>query len=101
MTVADRLFPQRMPVGKFAFAAWIASLTSPIAIPRDESARGSSWMRTAYFCAPNTETCATPSTMESRWAKVFSAYSSSCERESIFEVSTKNRIGWSAGFTFW
>jgi len=30
-------------------------------------------MRTAYFCEPNTETCATPSTIEMRWDRMFSA----------------------------
>ena len=90
-----------MPVGRFTFADWTASLTAPMGIPREASARGSKRMRTAYFCEPNTETCATPSTIEMRCASTFSAYSSSFESESSFEVSTRKRIGWSAGLTFW
>ena len=40
-------------------------------------------MRTAYFWEPYTCTWATPSIEESRWASVFSAYSSSFESESV------------------
>jgi hypothetical protein len=39
-------------------------------MPRVASARGSSWMRTAYFCEPYTSTCATPDTVEMRWATI-------------------------------
>ena len=54
------------------------------------SARGSSWMRTAYFCAPNTCTCATPFTVEMRCASVVSAYSSSCrQRQQSSSVSAR------------
>ena len=54
----------------------------------------------AHFCAPKTFTCATPSIMEMRWAIRFSAYSSTAESGSVGEDSVKNKIGWSAGFTF-
>src|SRR5262245_2890465 len=90
-----------MPVGRLTLAERVASVTAAIESPRAESARGSSWMRTAYFCAPNTETWATPATIEIRWARAFSAYSSSWESGSIGEVSARNRPGWSAGLTFW
>ena len=78
-----------MPVGRLTFAAWIASLTVPIAMPRDDSALGSSWTRTAYFWAPNTETCATPFNAEMRCASTFSAYSSSCESGSMRDVRAR------------
>jgi hypothetical protein len=58
-------------------------------------------MRTAYFCEPNTCTCATPSTVEMRCASVVCAYSSSVESGSRSEVSARNRMGESAGFDFW
>ena len=47
-------------------AANARAMSQPM--PRLESARGSSWMRTAYFCAPYTCTCATPETVEMRCA---------------------------------
>jgi hypothetical protein len=62
--------------------------------------RGSSSTRTAYFCAPNTCTCATPLTIEMRCAIVVSAYSSSVDSGSVFEVSARIQTGWSAGLTF-
>ena len=65
---------------------------------RDCSACGSIWMRTAYFCAPCTWTCATPETVESRCARKVSAYSSSAESDSVEELSARKRIGESAGF---
>ena len=68
--------------------------------PRVASWSGSSSMRTAYFCAPKTDTCATPSTIDSRCAIVVSAYSSRAESDRSFDVSAKNRIGAAAGFCF-
>jgi len=56
---------------------------------RAASARGSTWMRTAYFCEPNTCTWATPFTVEMRCAMSVVAYSSSCERGSVAEVSAR------------
>ena len=53
---------------------------------RAASAWGSSWIRTAYFCAPYTETWATPVTVESRWAIVVSPYSSRVDSGSVGEV---------------
>ena len=58
-------------------------------IPRAANARGSAWMRTAYFCEPNTCTCATPLTVEMRWAMKVVAYSSIAERGSVGEVSAR------------
>ena len=53
-----------------------AAPTSSMPICRVASAFGSSWARTANFCEPNTDTCATPLTMDIRWAIMVSAYSS-------------------------
>jgi len=63
------------------------SATSSIPIERVARALGSSWMRTAYLAAPNTFTCATPSTIERRWAMNVSAYSSSSGSDSVFELN--------------
>jgi hypothetical protein len=49
--------------------------TSSIPMLRAASCCGSSWIRTAYFIEPYTCTCATPSMVESRWARKVSAYS--------------------------
>ena len=57
----------------------MARVTSSSPIFRAASACGSSWIRTAYFCEPYTCTCATPSTVESRWAMVVWPYSSSAD----------------------
>jgi len=62
-----------MPVGRFTLPALMAAETADMGMPRDDSARGSSWMRTAYFWLPNTFTAATPFTVAMRWASVFSA----------------------------
>ncbi len=56
-------------------------------------------MRTAYFCDPYTCTCATPLTMEMRWAIRVSPYSSRVDSGSVGEVRATYRMGWSAGFT--
>ncbi len=56
-----RVGPQRTPVGRFTFCAVIARSRPRRCRSCGRRARvGSSWMRTAYFCAPNTLTCATP-----------------------------------------
>ena len=62
------LAPESVPVGRFTFAFWTAAATSSIPTPRDASARGFRRIRTAYFWEPKTSTCATPFTMEIRWA---------------------------------
>src|SRR5207244_1716890 len=59
---------------------------------------GSICARTAYFIAPYTCTCETPSTIEMRCAIKVSAYSSICGSDSTSELSAKNRIGLSEGF---
>jgi len=53
----------------------MARATSSIPISRAASFCGSSWMRTARFCAPYTFTWATPETIEIRCAISVSAYS--------------------------
>ncbi len=72
-TVMARDGPHRMPDGRFTFAASIAAVTCEMGMPRDDSSRGSSWMRTAYFWLPKTFTAATPLTVDSRCASTFSA----------------------------
>jgi hypothetical protein len=62
-----------VPVGRLTLAPLIASETWSIPIWRAASCVGSMSMRTAYFCAPNTFTCATPVTIDSLCARVFSA----------------------------
>jgi hypothetical protein len=59
------------------FAAAIAWATWSIPIILDASCCGSTSTRTANFCDPNTLTCATPVTMDRRWASRFWAYRSS------------------------
>ncbi len=56
-------------------------------------------MRTANFCAPKMLTCATPFSVEIRWATLISAYSLISDSGSVGELSARNRIGMSAGFT--
>ncbi len=77
---------------------WIATWFTPI--PRAASFCGSSCTRTAYFCEPYTATWATPLTMESCWAIVVSAYSSSVASGSECDVRAKKRMGAAAGFCF-
>jgi len=72
-----------MPVGRFTLPAAIAPATSSIPSARVARALGSSWTRTAYFAAPYTLTCATPSTVDKRCAMKVSAYSSSAESDSV------------------
>jgi hypothetical protein len=47
---------------------------------------GSSRTRTAYFCDPYTSTWATPLSIEIRCAMSVSAYSSTVESGSVFDV---------------
>ena len=75
--------PQSVPVGRLTLPFWTAVETSSIPMFRAASCWGSSWIRTAYFCEPYTCTCATPSMVESRWARNVSAYSSSCGSGSV------------------
>ena len=88
-------------MGRLTFAFCTASDTSSMPTPRLASASGSSRTRTAYFCAPLTWTWATPLTIEMRWAMSVSAYSSTVESLTVGELRARNRIGWSAGLTFW
>src|SRR5206468_8706630 len=78
--------PQRMPVGRFTLPASTPFATSSMPMPRVARALGSSWMRTAYFAAPYTLTCATPSTIDRRCAMNVSAYSSSSDSDSVPEL---------------
>src|SRR5258708_29766519 len=64
---------------------------------RAASCVGSRSTRTAYFCAPNTFTCATPVTIEIRCARTVSAYRSTCASGSVSELRVRNRTGKSEG----
>ncbi len=44
-------------------------------------------MRTAYFCDPYTDTCATPETVESCWLICVSPYSSSVDSGNVGDVN--------------
>src|SRR6266581_195440 len=88
-TVYAVLDPHSTPVGRLTFHAATASATSWVLTPREASARGSSWMRTAYFCEPNTCTCATPDTVDNRCARNVSAYSSSAESDRVVDVRAR------------
>ena len=88
-------------MGRFTFPCCTAFDTSSMPIPRLARAAGSSWTRTAYFWEPKTWTWATPLTIEMRWAMSVSAYSSTVDSFMVGELRARNRIGWSAGFTFW
>ncbi len=81
--------PHSVPVGRLTLFACTALDSSLMPICRAASARGSAWMRTAYFCEPNTCTCATPLTVEMRWAMNVVAYSSMAESGSVGEVSAR------------
>ena len=56
-------------------------------------------MRTAGSALPPTVTCPTPSTWDSRCARMVDAASYICPRDSVGEVSARMTIGASAGFT--
>src|SRR5512138_2056066 len=88
--------PHSVPVGRLVLPELSAAFTSSMPICLAASAVGSTWTRTAYFCEPNTDTCATPGTMETRCAMVVS---STWESFSVGELSARYRMGWSAGFT--
>ena len=85
--------PQRIPDGRFTLPVLMARETSSSPIFRAASACGSSWIRTAYFWLPYTATCATPSTVESRWLMRVWPYSSSVESGREAEVRAKNSTG--------
>ena len=66
--------------------------TSSMPIERAASSRGSTSIRTAYFCEPNTLTCATPLTIEIRWATTDCAISSSVESGSVDDRRMRKKI---------
>ena len=77
------------PVGVLTFQARSAASTSLMPICLAASAWGSSWAWTANFWLPSTCTCATPLTIEMRWAMRVSAYSSSVHGGTVAEVITR------------
>ena len=85
--------PNSVPVGRLTFWSLIAWATSSMPMPREASARGSTWTRTAYFCPPMTATCATPLIVEILCAICVSPYSSRVQSGRVSEVSAMYRIG--------
>src|SRR5579885_391631 len=81
----------------FTFQSCRVPATSLSPICRAASLSGSTCTRTAYFCVPNTITCATPETMEMRCAMVVSAYSSTVQMGKVSEKTPRNITGESAG----
>src|SRR5205823_3802249 len=92
-SVNDLCGPVMLPVGVFTFQARSAASTSLMPICREASDRGFSCAWTAYFWLPSTCTCATPLTIEMRWAMRVSAYSSSVHGGTVVDVITRYRIG--------
>ena len=83
----------RLPVGRFTFEFWTAVTTSSMPSLRAARDAGSSCRRTAYFWEPFTPTWATPLTVEMRWARSVSAYSSTLERGRVDELRARKRTG--------
>ncbi len=71
--IAASSTPFSAPVAWFAFARCTAWASWSMPMPRAASAAGSAWIRTAYFAAPNTLTCATPFNVDSWRASSVSA----------------------------
>ena len=67
--------PSMMPSGASALALVIATRTSSMLSPMEESSIGLTRTRMAGCSAPPTVTSATPSTCEMRWATTVSAAS--------------------------
>ncbi len=78
--------PTIVPVGTLTFQFLSAVSISLMPICRAASRCGSSCTCTAYFSLPSTCTCATPLTMEMRWAIRVSAYSSSVHAGIVVDV---------------
>ena len=76
-------------MGRLTFPFCTAACTSSMPIPRLARRAGSSCTRTAYFWEPSTCTCATPLTIDTRWAMSVSAYSSTAERGRVGEFSDR------------
>ena len=68
-------------------------------MPLAASLFGSTLIRTAYFCEPNTFTWATPSTIDRRCASWVSPYSFTVDSGKVSELRVRYRIALSAGFT--
>ena len=97
-SVNDWLGPIRTPAGEFEFPWLMAACTSSMPIPRAAMAPGSSCTRTAYLDEPYTCTCATPVTVDTRWARKVSAYSLNSCRLRTSELIENIMIGESAAF---
>ncbi len=87
------------PSGVLLLAEAIAVCSWSIEMPRAASAVGSIWTRTAYFCCPKIETCATPSIVDSDGEITFSAKASRSVSGTVSLTSDIRRIGASAGLT--
>ena len=58
-------------------------------MPRLANADGSSCTRTAYFCSPVTNTCATPLIVDNLCANAVSAYSFTRDSGNVGELTIK------------
>src|SRR5947199_7466048 len=91
------LGPYRVPVGRFTFHPFNAAVTSFMPRCLALSLSGSICTRTAYFCDPQTFTCATPDTMEIRCAIRVSANLLISHIGCVELVTASIMMGWSAG----
>ena len=89
-----------VPTGVLALADEMAACTSLTPSPRDASASGSSWTRTAYFWLPKICTWATPSIVDRAGANTCWAKASSFDSGVVSLRRAISRMGASAGFTF-
>ncbi len=87
-------------MGWLTLLAAIAARTSSRVRPDPASAAGSTWTRTAGFCAPLMVTRPTPNTWEIFCARMLSAASFTWSSGSVFEVTASVRMGTSAGLLF-
>ncbi len=92
-TVSVRSGANIVPVGVLSLPLAMAVASSSRPRLWAASCRGSASMRTAYLAAPYTWTCATPATIEMRWAMVDSAYSSTVQIGSVGERSASSTTG--------
>ena len=78
-------------------ASWLRTSSSDR--PLATSLAGSTWIRTAGFCWPPMNTCATPEIWLMRCASCTSTASSTSVSGRVSETAESRRIGESAGLT--
>src|SRR6202040_3758592 len=91
--------PDMVPAGVLELVLATTVRMSSSETPRAAAATGSTWTRTANFCAPYTSTWATPGSWDICCASVVSPYSSTCDSGRVGEIRLMYMIGNSAGFT--